>query len=279
MKDDSPKQALQVGMMMWDGGFTMGTIERLTSTLARFKLILLQMHEGQPRPLLIELLVKRQKDSTGDRSTEQEVSRALFKTKDEALAAQESREKQLAAESRAQAIQELGANKVAEMKAAGTKQKHSAADLQDLEEARKKVLCEQYPDTCKAMDKQKPWAGATPEERAAGDEEVYRAYRLDSARLIKPRNLSDFFPTLPGDAQFFVEFAKAYGAKSPRDLVNEELARNWLSEGYNKMSLNQYTQAINAKTGAKLKPGAMGKRRYAKLGLMTKRPPGPTPKA
>ena len=42
-----------------------------------------------------------------------------------------------------------------------------------------------------------------------------------------------------------------------------------LASGYDKMSLAEYTRAINKKTGAELKSGAMRSRRLKKFRLMS----------
>jgi hypothetical protein len=151
------------------------------------------------------------------------------------------------------------------------------SDEQDLTQARLKVMREQHPDTFKAMD---ALAKARPEDRPAAMEALFRAYAVDKVRLHKPANLGDILPfkSTLDDMSFFFEIVKAHNAQSPRDPVDMEIAARWFAAGYDKMSLAEYTDAINAKTGAKLKPDAMEKRRYAKLGLMTKKPPGPPPK-
>ncbi len=123
-------------------------------------------------------------------------------------------------------------------------------------------------------------AQAQPKARPEAVEAVLRAYTVDLMRLHKPAKLGEILPfkTLPDDSSLILELAKAHAAKSPFDAVDHEIAARWFAAGYDKMSLAEYTDAINVKTGAKLKPDAMEKRRYAKLGLMTKKPPGPPPK-
>lgn len=152
-----------------------------------------------------------------------------------------------------------------------------SSDEQDLRNARLKVLREEYPGTFKAMD---TLAQAQPKARPEAVEAVLRAYTVDLMRLHKPAKLGEILPfkTLPDDSSLILELAKAHAAKSPFDAVDHEIAARWFAAGYDKMSLAEYTDAINVKTGAKLKPDAMEKRRYAKLGLMTKKPPGPPPK-
>jgi hypothetical protein len=153
-----------------------------------------------------------------------------------------------------------------------------SSDEQDLMQARLKVMREQYPGTFKAMDTLKK---TKPKDCPAAIETLFRAYAVDKVRLHKPAKLGDILPfkSMPDDMSFILEIAKARQAQSPRDSVDVEIAARWFAAGYDKMSLAEYTGAINAKTGAKLKPDAMEKRRYRKLGLMTERKPGPPAKS
>jgi hypothetical protein len=154
----------------------------------------------------------------------------------------------------------------------------SSTDEEDLQNARMKVMREQYPNTFSAMDS---YGKAQPEMRAAAWENVLRSYATDMVRLYKPTKVTDILPfkSLPDDTSFILEIAKAFKATSPRDPVDVEIAARWFAGGYDKMSKDEYTAAINAKAGANLKPGAMEKRRYEKLGLMTKKRPGPSAKS
>ena len=144
---------------------------------------------------------------------------------------------------------------------------------EDLTKARLTVMREQYPDTFGAMDK---LATVEPGARPEAVESLFRAYAVDLVRLHKPANLGDVSPfkSLPADASFILELAKAYRAQSPLDTVDVEIAARWFAAGYDKMSLTDYTRAINTVTGAKLKPDAMKKRRLKKLGLLSARPEG-----
>jgi len=148
------------------------------------------------------------------------------------------------------------------------------SDEQDLENARLKVMRTEYPDTSKASD---ALAQAAPEDRAEALENVLRAHVIDLARLHKPPQLTKEMQ-LPTDSKFLLDLAKAYKAKSPFNAVDVEIAARWRSAEYNKMSLKEYTEAINSKADSTLKPKTMEKRRYKKLGLMTDKPAGPSPK-
>ena len=144
---------------------------------------------------------------------------------------------------------------------------------EDLTKARLTAMREQYPDTFEAMDK---LAAVEPGARPEAVESLFRAYAVDLVRLHKPANLGDVSPfkSLPADMTLLMGIAQAYRAQSPLDPVDVEIAARWFAAGYDKMSLTDYTRAINAVTGAKLKPDAMKKRRLKKLGLLSARPEG-----
>jgi hypothetical protein len=146
------------------------------------------------------------------------------------------------------------------------------SDEQDLTQARLKVMREQHPDTFKAMD---ALAQAQPEARPAAMEALFRAYAVDLMRLHKPAKLGEILPfKMPEETSFILEIAKAHNAKSPRNPVDVEIAARWYAAGYDKMKPDEYTNAINAKTGANLKPDAMKKRRLKKLRLLSSNPEG-----
>jgi hypothetical protein len=164
---------------------------------------------------------------------------------------------------------EIGAREAKEMAAQAAADAHMPSSAeQDLAQARLKVMRKQYPDTFKAMD---ALAQAQPEARPGSVEAVLRAYAVDMVRLHKPAKLGEVLPfeTLPDDASFILELAKAYSAKSPYDAVDHEIAARWLAAGYDKMRPAEYTRAINKTTGANLKPGAMRSRRLKKFRLMS----------
>jgi hypothetical protein len=170
------------------------------------------------------------------------------------------------------ALAKVEMNKV--LAALGAAQAHKPSEAEkDLVNARLKVMREQYPDTFKAMD---ALAEALPEARPAALEALFRAYAVDLVRLHKPENLGDISPfkSPPDDMAFFLEITNAYKAKSPRDPVDVEIAARWYAAGYDKMKPDEYTAAINAKTGANLKPDAMKKRRLKKLRLLSSNPEG-----
>jgi hypothetical protein len=253
-----------VGIMSWASGFGVGvgTVLKFTEGLRVWLFRPDFQWDGQTWPCSVDFVRYAE-----DGETVLEIKeRRLFKTEEEANA----EINRWAAEIRAQFAKDHP------LPAPANVQKLSS-DEQDLANARLKVMREQYPETFKTFD---DLGKANQAERLAKIEAVFRAYAVDVVRLKKPANLGNMTPfnSLPADVNFLLDIAKAYKAKSPHDSVNVEIAANWFAAGYDKMSLVEYTDAINAKAGAKLKPEAMEARRYKKLGLMTKKPPGPLPK-
>jgi hypothetical protein len=250
--------------IMWRDGFAVGhgTVRNFTAAVRVHRYDKPLEHAGKKLFWAVEGV-----DYAEDHQTVLEIwGQTWFETKEQALAGYP--------ELLARATAEINKAKAAQ---AAVKAHEPSCDEQDLTNARLKVMREQYPDTFKAMD---ALVKAQAQDRAAAVEAVFRAYAVDKVRLHKPANLGDILPfkSTPGDKSFILEIAKAYNAQSPRDPVDVEIAARWFVAGYDKMSLAEYTAAINDKTGAKLKPDAMEKRRYAKLGLMTKKKTGPPQK-
>ena len=186
--------------------------------------------------------------------------RTWFETKQQADAALAQKARELKAAKKAQDAEDA---------------RKLSSNEQDLTQARLRVLREQYPDTFEALAKLATvQPGARPEAMRA----LSHAYAVDLVRLHKPANLEVVSPIKALPMTLLMRIVRACKAKSPFDPVDVEIAARWFAAGYDKMSLAEYTDAINAKTGAKLKPEAMEKRRYKKLGLMTERPTGPASK-
>jgi hypothetical protein len=267
---DSWQTSIQTGAtpgifkIMWRDGFAVGhgTERKYTAALRLFRYDKPLEHAGKKLFWAIEGI-----DYAEDLKTVLRIwGQTWFETEEQAKAELPKFE----AWAKAEANKKIAAQTAAETH-------KPSSDEQDLMQARLKVMREQHPDTFKAMDALEK---AQPEDRPTAMEALFRAYTVDKVRLHKPAKLGDILPfnSTPDDMSFILEIAKAHRAQSPRDSVDVEIAARWFAAGYDKMSLAEYTDAINAKTGAKLKPDAMEKRRYAKLGLMTKKPPGPPPK-
>jgi hypothetical protein len=62
------------------------------------------------------------------------------------------------------------------------------------------------------------------------------------------------------------------------DRINHELALNWLRRNYNLLTAEELSVSIFKRIRRWLTPGAL-KIRRVRLGLTSKRPPGPRPKS
>jgi hypothetical protein len=246
--------------IMWHDGFAMGygTKRKYTAALRLFKYDKPLEHAGKKLFWAIEGI-----DYAEDLKTVLRIwGQTWFETEEQAKAELPKFE----AWARLELYKKIAAQAAAESH-------KPTSDEQDLANARLKVMREQHPDTFKAMD---ALAIAKPEARPGAMAALFRAYAVDKVRLHKPANLGEILPfkSPPRDMSFILEIARAYKARSPRDLVDMEIAARWFAAGYDKMSLAEYTNAINAKAGAKLTSSAMKKRRLKKFGLLSSRPEG-----
>lgn len=269
MKHTSPKQTSpKIVPVLWENGFGMaevvpGSFRHIADALWVIKYKRAKKRRGNKYPWGVEEGEIDMDTMTMVRVVKQH----LFKTEGDAKAAH------------AKWKPEFMARKSKELDAMETKlPRQLLADDKDLQHARLKVLREQYPDTFRAMDGLRVLTNATPEKKAASVEAVYRAFMVDMVRLHKKLRLPKNFDALL-DIKLILKIAKAYKTKTPYNAVDVEIASHWFAKGYDKMSQAQYTSAINAATGANLKPAAMERRRYSKHGLMTKKRPGPSTKA
>jgi hypothetical protein len=245
--------------IMWRDGFTVGhgTVQKFTAALRMFRYDKPLEHAGKKLFWAIEGV-----DYAEDLKTVLRIwGQTWFETEEQAKAELPKFE----AWAKAEANKKIAAQTAAEA--------HKPTEAEkDLTNARLKVMREQYPDTFTAMD---ALAQAQPEVRPGAMEALFRAYAVDVMRLHKPAKLGEILPfKMPEETSFILEIAKAYKAKSPRDPVDVEIAARWYAAGYDQMKPDEYTAAINAKTGANLKPDAMKKRRLKKLRLLSSNPEG-----
>jgi hypothetical protein len=255
-----PVETSGIYPIMWPEGFAVahGTMRRFTQAVRLFRYDKPNEHAGKKLHWAVEVV-----NFAEDKKTVLEIrEQTWFENEQQAL---EGHRECVARTTAAR-------NKDISRLAAANAHKPTC-DEQDLTQARLKVMREQYPDTFKAMD---ALAKAQPQARPAAVEALFRAYTVDKVRLHKPANLGDILPfkSIPDDMSFILEIAKAHKAKSPRDPVDVEIAARWFAAGYDKMSLAEYTDAINAKTGAKLKRDAMKARRLKKFRLLSSNPEG-----
>jgi len=82
----------------------------------------------------------------------------------------------------------------------------------------------------------------------------------------------------PVGTEWMCEFVRVLQEPERRvDEINYDLAFNWLRRKYNLLTAEELSDMILVATGQRLMPGALKKRRE-RLGLTTKRPPGPPPR-
>ncbi len=155
-----------------------------------------------------------------------------------------------------------------------------SAREQDLFDAQRKVLSEQYPDTFAAIAADSPVAADSCANKA---EKIWQAFVIDSVRLHKggsaftSKLLSELLQSVGKNAEAGAamlevckRIAKAEKSKSPFDNVDHELAANWDAAGYSRMKPPEYTAAINAKLGTNISVSAMKARAITKLRLVSR---------
>jgi hypothetical protein len=152
-----------------------------------------------------------------------------------------------------------------------------STDEYDLYQARLKVLAGMQPNTVGLLKQ----ADVTkdPQKREKIEREAVEAYFADMATYWPENVLKDWLRSNPAGSKWLGEFASMM-QKPERELdpVDLELVLNWLRRGYNLLTESELSDAILTGTGQRLKPGTIKKRRV-RLGLTTKRQPGPRPKS
>jgi hypothetical protein len=153
----------------------------------------------------------------------------------------------------------------------------NAIEEYDVYQARLKVLAGLQPKTV-ALIKQ---ADETrePVKRQKMEREAVQAYFAELAHYWTEDEVLAWQRSNPVGTEWMCEFASVF--REPRrevDPIKHELALNWLRRNYNLLTAEELSDAILVMTGQRLTPDALKKRRE-RLGLTTKRPPGPPPKA
>ena len=150
-----------------------------------------------------------------------------------------------------------------------------ATDEYDLYQARLKVLAGMQPNTV-ALLKQ---ADATkdPQKREKIEREAVQAFFAEVATYWTDDLLMAWQRNNPVGSKWLCEFARVIEEPERQlDPINHELALNWLRRGYNLLTENELSDAILIATGQRVMPGTLKKKRE-RLGLKTKRKPGPRP--
>lgn len=143
----------------------------------------------------------------------------------------------------------------------------------ELYQARLKVLAGMQPKTVAFIEE--AYATDDPAQRANSEFEAVSAFYAELARYWTPEEVKAWQRTNPIAIEWIKEFARV--TQKPRkelDPVDHEIVLNWLNRGYNLLTAEELSEMIFQATGKKMTPEAIKKRRE-RLGLVTKRSPGP----
>lgn len=148
-------------------------------------------------------------------------------------------------------------------------------ELHDLYQARLKVLAGLHPKTVgliKQADETKD-----PQQRQKLEREAVAAYYAELAHHWTEDEVLAWQKSNPIGTAWMCEFVRVF-QEPEREVepINYELAFNWLRKKYNLLTADELSDAIRVRTGQRLMPGTLKKRRE-RLGLTTKREPGPRP--
>ncbi|MEZ5277614.1 MAG: hypothetical protein R3F07_14640 [Opitutaceae bacterium] len=145
----------------------------------------------------------------------------------------------------------------------------------DVYQARLKVLAGMQPMTAELVYRADTAEKA--EDRERFQKEAVQAFFAEMAHKWTEDLVLDWQRNNPVGSKWMVEFARVL-QEPEKDIepINYELAFNWLRMKYNLLTENELSDAILLRTGQRLMPGTLKKRRE-RLGLTTQRTPGPRP--
>ena len=159
----------------------------------------------------------------------------------------------------------------------------SATDEYDVYHARLKVMSDLQPKTVELLK----IASATkdPVKRQFVEREAVQSYFAELAHYLTEDEILAWQRTNPVGTGWMCEFGEVM--REPRrtlDPVNHELALNWLRQNYNRMTAEVLAESIFQRIFKWLAPGFKMtadfiKKRRERLGLTSKRRPGPPPKS
>ncbi len=153
----------------------------------------------------------------------------------------------------------------------------------DVYHARLKVLGELQPKTVELIK----IANATkdPVKRQYVERQAVQSFFAELAHYCTEEEVRAWQRTNPVGTEWMCEFAEVM--REPRrqlDPINHELALNWLRSRYNEMTAKQLSDSVWGRVWKWLSPGFrltadFIKKRRERLGLTSKRPPGPPPRS
>lgn len=145
----------------------------------------------------------------------------------------------------------------------------------DLYQARLKVLAGMQPKTISLLARAE--MTDDPTQRALLEREAVQAYFAELAHAWTEDEVLAWQRSNPIGSEWMCEFAQVFREPERQiDPINYELVRNWLQWKYNLRTAEELSDAILISTGQRVSPATLKKRRE-RLGLTTKRPPGPRP--
>lgn len=145
----------------------------------------------------------------------------------------------------------------------------------DLYQARLKTLAGLQPKTVALI--QRAAAAKDPNARLQLERQAIHAYFADLAHYWTDEALNEWLRNNPPRSHWLCEFAKVKAEpKRELDPVNHELALNWIRGKYNLLTAEELSKEIQKATGQRVSAATIKKRRE-RLGLTTKRTPGPRP--
>lgn len=159
--------------------------------------------------------------------------------------------------------------------------KHGPPDSKNIEEydlyqARLKVMAGMQPKTVELMTRAE--MADDSKQRAALERAAVQAYFAEMAHEWTEDQVLAWQRSNPVGTEWMCEFAQVFREPAREiDSINYELALNWLRKKYSLLTAEELSDVIYVRTGQRLMPGTLKKRRE-RLGLTTKRPPGPPPK-
>ena len=151
----------------------------------------------------------------------------------------------------------------------------NSIDDYDVYQARLKVLAGLQPTTVELVKIAD--ALEDPEKRKRVEREAVQAYFAELAHYFTEEEIAAWQRTNQLRTGWWCSFAEVF--HRPRkwvDRANHELAFNWLRRKYNLLTPEELSDELFKTTLIRLAPEALKKRRE-RLGLTTKRPPGPPP--
>ncbi len=148
-------------------------------------------------------------------------------------------------------------------------------ELHDLYQARLKVLAGLHPKTVELIKQAEATKDSAARQKLERD--AVASYYAELAHTWTEDEVLAWQRSNPIGTQWMCEFARVFEEPEREiDPINYELALNWLRKNYNLLTAEELSEAILVRTGQRLMPSTLKKRRE-RLGLTTKRTPGPRP--